>query len=218
MPQALWQEAIQKHGHAGGFWSLPWTAAQQLCDVGHCVPVITYFSTYKNHKMVPLPHRALHGGMKWLLWGDTGITVFLNTEEALVQKWKKLLLQYHPADLSPGSWILVQYLLHVCEDAQEIMEKAGRKAQLVKCYCTLWVRGAEFKFLALCKSPAHGRGDGYLGKGTCHTSLMTQFNPWNPCKGERREPVPQTCLLTSTCVLWHVYAHTHVSVPHIIIF
>lgn len=53
-----------------------------------------------------------------------------------------------------------------------------------------------------------GSGDGWVGKGYFHPRLKTlalflETTWWS------REPIPQSCLLTSMCVLWHTTSHTH---------
>lgn len=36
------------------------------------------------------------------------------------------------------------------------------------------------------------------GGGTWHTAWQPECAPWNPHKGRRREPTPESCPLTST--------------------
>jgi hypothetical protein len=56
-----------------------------------------------------------------------------------------------------------------------------------------------------------------VGKGTCHASLMTWFNPSNPpvVEGERRRCEDVSLVHTHWCLCTHIHTYAHMKEKHI---
>lgn len=54
---------------------------------------------------------------------------------------------------------------------------------------------------------------GPSSESTCYQAWCPESDPWNS-HDERRKPTLTSCLMTSTCMTWHVYTHIHINMLH----